>query len=262
MTDRTNCGGCGNECSPSQVCTAGACACAAGLTVCGTDCANLQSNRNHCGACGNACAAGRVCIAGTCAPGYSRERIANASTFVDACSAPGAMTYVPNADDSSARVMAPFPMRYWGTEILTGAMINITSNGWLGMDGAASASLGGTIPSTSTPNSVVAVFWADLATDDPGVCVATVGTAPNRRWVVEWRETTLLGGTDTFTAEAVFNEGSNVIELIYRNFAITSSATVGIEGPGGTAGVSGCPDETVFRCAPTANSTVRFTPSP
>jgi hypothetical protein len=203
-----------------------------------------------------------VCVAGVCTQGYGRELIANATGFVDACAASGAQTLLPLVDDQSARVMLPFPVRYWGTELAAGAMINVTSNGWLGMDGVANASLGGTIPSTSTPNSVVSVFWRDLATADPGVCVATVGAAPNRRWVVEWQNTRLLGGMETFTAEAVFNEGTGVIELIYRTFAIATAGTVGIEGPGGTAGVSGCPTESSYSCVPTANSTVRFTPSP
>ena len=40
--------------------------CPVGQNLCGTVCADLQSDPNHCGACNNACAAGQLCSAGQC----------------------------------------------------------------------------------------------------------------------------------------------------------------------------------------------------
>lgn len=69
MTDRYNCGGCGNVCVSGSVCQDGRCgyACAPGETRCGSRCYDLQSDRANCGACGNACPGTQVCTMGTCA---------------------------------------------------------------------------------------------------------------------------------------------------------------------------------------------------
>lgn len=40
--------------------------CGAGLSVCGTDCVNLQTSAAHCGVCGHACPAMTACVAGSC----------------------------------------------------------------------------------------------------------------------------------------------------------------------------------------------------
>jgi hypothetical protein len=42
------------------------CQCPAGNTICGNDCADLQTDERHCGACGNACGAGETCCNGAC----------------------------------------------------------------------------------------------------------------------------------------------------------------------------------------------------
>jgi hypothetical protein len=73
-TDNANCGMCGNVCDAGQVCTAGTCACAPGLTQCPTDagiaCVNTGSDNGNCGGCGKACMGGLVCVNGTCSSLY------------------------------------------------------------------------------------------------------------------------------------------------------------------------------------------------
>jgi cysteine-rich repeat protein len=50
-----------------ETCVAGACACAAGDSVCAGACVNEQTDSKNCGACGHACAAASHCAAGACA---------------------------------------------------------------------------------------------------------------------------------------------------------------------------------------------------
>lgn len=46
--------------------SSGGSSCAEGLTQCGAECKDLQSDVQHCGACGRACGAGEGCFAGAC----------------------------------------------------------------------------------------------------------------------------------------------------------------------------------------------------
>jgi hypothetical protein len=72
LTDTRNCGGCGNACGASEVCSGGVCAgdCTPPLTLCGSLCVDLASSADNCGTCGNACPgapnADGVCASSAC----------------------------------------------------------------------------------------------------------------------------------------------------------------------------------------------------
>jgi hypothetical protein len=69
MTSAANCGGCGNPCPATQVCTGGTCGCPTGRTLCpttGTTCIDTSTDAAHCGGCGMLCPSGQPCAAGTC----------------------------------------------------------------------------------------------------------------------------------------------------------------------------------------------------
>ena len=65
--DANNCGTCGNSCNGGS-CVGGKCDCstAAGLTLCGTTCVNLQTDASNCGSCGHQCIQGVGCVDGLC----------------------------------------------------------------------------------------------------------------------------------------------------------------------------------------------------
>jgi photosystem II stability/assembly factor-like uncharacterized protein len=72
--DPGNCGECGFNCQPAQVCWDSACVldCPDELKRCGQECVVLDSDANHCGACDNACDyshAEGACQNGTCSMG-------------------------------------------------------------------------------------------------------------------------------------------------------------------------------------------------
>jgi len=78
-----HCGRCGNACTASMLCTAGACApsCTGGTTLCGESCVDTRTSATDCGRCGNACPtapnASPSCVSSACDivcnPGFVRS---------------------------------------------------------------------------------------------------------------------------------------------------------------------------------------------
>jgi hypothetical protein len=66
LTDRLNCGGCGNECDALETCQNGTCTCLEGYEKCGETCVNVMTDRRHCGECDHACDPLATCQSGVC----------------------------------------------------------------------------------------------------------------------------------------------------------------------------------------------------
>ncbi len=183
--------------------------------------------------------------------------------FVNACTTTGHTNILPSTDDGSAIAMLPFPFRYWTVDLPMGAPVNIASNGWMGMNGVRNASLGGAIPAAAAPNSVIAALWTDLITSLTGICLATVGTAPNRRWVVQWLNAHNYPSGGSMTFEIVLSETSGTIDLVYRTMTRPGAGSVGIENETGMMGMNGCMGIGMgMMCSPPAGTAIRFTPTP
>lgn len=148
-------------------------------------------------------------------------------------------------DDSSKTVALPFAFTAYGQ---TYTSIVIGSNGFarLGTSTAGTTSYTNVaIPSAVDPNAILAPYWDDL---NPGVggqiYTATIGTAPNRSFVVGWINVPayfVSGSAITF--ELVLEEGGDVVRYQYQDVTVGSatydagaSATVGIEGDTGEWG--------------------------
>jgi hypothetical protein len=183
--------------------------------------------------------------------------------FVAACGMPGAVMMLAGSDDASFRTPLGFPFRYWATDLPMGAMINVSSNGFMNLDGVAAANLSGVVPSPSSPNAVIAPYWGDNM-NRGNQCVVTLGTAPARRQVFLWNDAHHCCSDDPgvrHTYEVILNE-SGPIDVIYQTMQGARSQTVGIENQTGTAGVSGCPDGMSYSCIPATGYRVRYTPIP
>lgn len=66
QTDPRNCGGCGQACVNTQLCSNGACLCRSGTSLCDGQCVVIESDPRNCGACNARCAASEVCENKTC----------------------------------------------------------------------------------------------------------------------------------------------------------------------------------------------------
>jgi hypothetical protein len=101
MSDRDNCGTCGNQCGDGLVCSLGACVegCDNGLAACGGACVDQATDTNNCGGCGvddssHVCTPDQMCNAGTCGCGPNdivcNGTCTNPNTSQSFCGASGA----------------------------------------------------------------------------------------------------------------------------------------------------------------------------
>jgi hypothetical protein len=267
QTSAAHCGACGRACAAGESCSAGVCglACPAGQTVCTGACVDLNTDPAHCGACGRTCIGGQWCIAGACGGGanYAVDSSLPASSvpYVDACGAPGSVRLLQSADDDTAMVTLPFATRWWGAAVASGARVYVSSNGYAQLDTSSGwSALSGTIPSASLPNSVLAPQWADQVVSASGVCVATVGAAPSRRFVVQWSGSRYYLDSNSLNYEVILHEGSGVVDFAYGAMSGVVANTVGIESPDGARAFGPC--ATRNSCTIISNARTRFTPIP
>jgi hypothetical protein len=151
-------------------------------------------------------------------------------------------------DNVSANAALPFTFRFFDADT---THFTVTSNGFMqlyanAMGTGATAFSNTVLPSTATPNGLIAPFWDDLYSVDmtTGVRSATLGTMPNRRFVVGWNNwETGEGSTgETLTFQAKLFETTRVIEIHHCNIAGTgarsrgNSATIGVEDAMGMRG--------------------------
>ena len=165
----------------------------------------------------------------------------------------GPVTFVPgditegwNGDEVTWQKNPPFPVKLYG-ESYTSAWIN--SNGLVAFKDPMYFGWIGSTPETlptpgseGKPDAAVYAFWDDWVVDaaTSKIATKTSGTAPNRQWIVEWRNVYLFGDTNARASfEVIFNENGQ-ISLAYSDLSTTnpleqgSGATVGIENASGT----------------------------
>ena len=197
-------------------------------------------------------------------PSYTMAAAPSDVTFVDVCGEASSTRLLDGAIAATATYAMPFSFQFWGLPVPSGSSLTVASKGFLTFVVGTLATSSGLLPSTSTPNGVIAPFWTDLRTRTPGVCVATLGSAPNRRVVVQWNDANYFSGAEGhLTFEAVLHEGTNIIDFVYRALNDVSARTpaVGLERQDGFDAVALCPGG-VAGCAVTSTSRLRFTPTP
>ncbi|MEO3972940.1 S8 family serine peptidase [Streptomyces sp. CAU 1734] len=140
-------------------------------------------------------------------------------------------------DDATERVEIPFPVPLYGK---TYTAAHLSTNGTVSFGGTGAGDVNGTIPSTVTPNATLYPFWDDLLIDTRGgVHTGVVGTAPNRSYVVEWRNVVHWAAQgETFSFAVKIGENGRV-SYHYKGTTGTglkagSSATIGVENATGT----------------------------
>ncbi len=186
-------------------------------------------------------------------------------TYIDSTSA-GGPTYnwieitgtgtavLTSSDDSYvSNIPLGFFFNYYGTDY---SQLTIGNNGLLFSNFGSSQYVNQPITSTPNLHGFVAPFWDDIVTwgSAGAIYYQTLGTAPNRIFVVEWQDNQhYSSSTSGVTFEAILYEGSNSILFQYSDvdFGTVSgstgsdlppynnggSATVGIESPAGNVGL-------------------------
>lgn len=152
---------------------------------------------------------------------------------------PTPMATVPLGDNSvTSPLSLPFSFPFYGQ---TYDAIRIGANGILGFapDGMGTTS-NSSLPLQALPNGIICPYWDNLNPGAGGsVRRGTVGTAPNRSFVVSWVDVPMNQGGARLTFQAILEESSGRIRFQYLQVQPTNNrgagrrATVGVENQSG-----------------------------
>jgi len=166
---------------------------------------------------------------------------------------PAGGTLVPLSQDDDFAVTIPLPMG-WTSSIYGVAVTSLsaTTNGQVTANGPANTAftntaLPGTTTNSNATNPTLFPLWDDMDMDvedagaNGGIYTQTIGTAPNRQLVIEWRGQHFAETTNnviTVNYAVVLNEGSSSFDYIYTSTGIAPnangvSATVGVQRQAG-----------------------------
>ncbi|HEY0734656.1 MAG TPA: S8 family serine peptidase [Herpetosiphonaceae bacterium] len=140
-------------------------------------------------------------------------------------------------DDTAVQVNLPFNFNFYGTNY---NRAYVSTNGFLNFAASNTSYTNSAIPSSAVPNAAIYPFWDDLNVDaSASVRTQSLGTSPNRQFVIEWRNVSVYGDTTRrMDFEVILNENGQILTQ-YRNLAADgreqgNSATVGVENQAGT----------------------------
>lgn len=151
-------------------------------------------------------------------------------------------TPLPLTDDSAAEVISDFPIQFAGAAPGLGSLF-VGSNGVISFTDPVTAFSNQSLPS-GLSETIVAPFWDDFNPSARGeVLFETIGTAPTRELVIEWRDVPHFADSGLVTFQAVFFENSpnivfNYCDVIFEdapNFNNGASATIGVQVTGDVA---------------------------
>jgi hypothetical protein len=143
-------------------------------------------------------------------------------------------------DDYCWEITLPFSFTFYGTAY---DRAYVSTNGYLNFLALNSAYYNTALPTPALPNAAIYPFWDDLLVDgSASVRTQELGTAPNRQFVIEWRDVTFYNNrSKRFDFEIVLHESGPIL-LQYANIdndianggrEMGSSATVGVENETG-----------------------------
>lgn len=174
-------------------------------------------------------------------------------------SATGASAGVQCDDCTNGPFPIPFTFNFYGNDY---SQLRVSSNGFVTFnnDSNSYCCSGQPIPTAGSLNNYIAVFWDDMYPAGGGnVRYATLGSAPNREFVIGWYTTPYCcSGSGVLTAEIILHESTNRIELQYASAPGRAGRTsAGIENEDGSIGI-----QLGFGAFNFSNQGFLFTPGP
>ena len=189
----------GAACDTGRACATGRISCATGAPAC-TIASQLP--------------VGTVCGGSTDV--YTRTR-PSPVPWVNVCAVAGRRNFLPNNDDGTTGEPLPFTFRFYGSPY---SYVGISANGQFSFVLPTFTWVNSTLPTTSVENTIFG-FWDDVYTRGNGICAATDGTAPLRRYIAQWDYTFFYppgssNASEHITFEISLSEGSNAIDVLYN----------------------------------------------
>ncbi len=154
----------------------------------------------------------------------------------------GQGTVLHLGDDQTVQVSLPFTFNYYGQSY---NLISICSNGWVALGNESSTAFGNDpIPSSESPNNIIAAYWDDLNPSSGGQ-VAYYNDETNHRFIVEWHEVEHYSGGSPETFEVILYDpayyptptGDGEIVVQVNSRVSQTDYTMGIENQNGTIGL-------------------------
>jgi subtilisin family serine protease len=143
-------------------------------------------------------------------------------------------TAISLGDDAFQLVTLPFSFPFYDDEK---SEIRVSSNGYLTFSTSATDYSNDPIPSTATPNDIIAPFWDDLNPSGGGTIHYL---SENQRFIVQYTNVppySYGGGSGDYTFQVILNAGGSILfQYLDMNGAV-NSATVGIENGSGADGL-------------------------
>jgi subtilisin family serine protease len=140
-------------------------------------------------------------------------------------------------DEAVTTVRLPFPVNLYGQSYQSA---HVSTNGFLSLTPIAwSYPANTTLPSREEPNTAIYAFWSNLLVDSSAsVRSGVTGTAPNRSYVVEWRNVTYSGAPHVRLSVQIVLAETGSVTLQYQGIDLADErgtlSTVGIEDETGT----------------------------
>ena len=167
-------------------------------------------------------------------------------------------------DDVSTVIALPFPFTLYGT---TYTDARVCTNGYieLGTPASLCSLTNAAIPTTGRPNGAIYAYWDDLFVDaDASIRTQLKGTAPNRRFVIEYRNVRYFGDTTRRIDVSLVLEENGQILTQTRNLADDgrergNSATLGIENAAGDVALRFSFEQAALGVEPAVN-TITYRP--
>jgi PKD repeat protein len=144
-------------------------------------------------------------------------------------------------DDQTATIALPWDFPFYGEAYTS---LNVNANGWLnfGTYPTTSTYVNSSIPNTSAPNSLLAIYWDDLyvAGGPDGAGVYYYHDTVNDSFVVQYNKAPRYRTNGQYTFQAVlYPDGTIVYQYLDMQFApaYVAYGTIGIENASGTDGL-------------------------
>ncbi|HBS28915.1 MAG TPA: hypothetical protein DEB06_05580 [Phycisphaerales bacterium] len=142
-------------------------------------------------------------------------------------------------NDDAVAVDLGFVFKFFGEPVTS---VVVSSEGFINFGAVAPQTPNAPIPTATAPNALVAPLWDDFSPAIAGsVRVETKGSAPQRRFIVQWTDVPRFLQADSNTFQCVLFEETGCIEFRYGAFTpqpATGDYTVGVENFSGTAGTA------------------------